>query len=375
MKKIILFLLFLYCQIPSWGFDFQSNNFNFDFNGSSDNVILRSQVTPAASVVIPSKVNFREKDFNVKSIGDNAFANSNLEEVQFSEGLVEIGANAFRNTKINKVILPDSNESIGEYAFADCPNLKYVEFGKGIISSGYFRTLRHTFTNDDNIEKIVFRGNYPPMNFDYQPFSRMTRQFCKIYVPINGYYNFIASDSPWSYSFANNIIPYSPKGDKVEVVPYCMYYWDDTAIKNIYEIKGSRSSYNPYSGTTEYPLTLTIEECLDKNRNENVILRITFKGRLNDSDDFIDSGSYYAYLPNGSDFSEIHGEQWRIKSCDEKPYLSKISISFKKSKIKGLFKSKLADAILIKEEKNGNVKEATFFISHLPEDLNVEFKE
>lgn len=371
MKQFLNNLVFLFLPLTIWAYDFQADNFNFDFVGNTNEVVLRSQIIPTETVVIPSTVTFRGKEFYVTEIGENAFSNSNLREVGFKEGLKSINNYAFQNTKIKKIVLPDSHTVIGEYAFADCPDLKYVEFGKGIRSAYWWRTLTYTFCNDDNIEKIVFRGNFPPLNFDYMPFSRMTRQFCKIYVPINGYYNFL--NSPWNDVFANNIIPYSPKGMEVETVPYCMYSWDDNKVTNKYEIKGTRSSHNQYTGTNTFSITIVIEECPDEKGN--VIVRFKYKGAISDRDEF-QKDWYYTYLPKDSDLSSLKGESWRVINPDKEPSKDYLSIEFKKGKIQGLLKSKTVNQVELKLSKeDGSVKETgSFVINEIPNNLNVKFE-
>lgn len=383
MKKVIFLLACLCYQVSIWSYDFQANNFNFNFKGNSDNVTLCSQITPTSTVVIPSKVSFRGREFNVTEIGDNAFRNANITEVKFCEGLLSIGDNAFRNTNIKEVVFPDSHQGLGDYAFADCPNLTYIEFGKGLITSEGFRpTLKYTFVNDDNIEKIVFRGNQPPTNFLCVPFSKMTRQFCKIYVPFNAYYNFNNEHTPWKMFFTNEIIPYHPKGEKTEIVPYCVYYWDNSKVTNKYEIKGSRSvdlgyDYYRHARNIEvHHMSLIIEECPDQY--DSIMIRIKYESKLS-GDTRGTSNTYYSYSSKDADYTNLNGESWETNDPDN-PRKSKISFNFKKVKIKkpGLFKDKY-------EYKNGveitfygykeNVSTTTYIIDSIPENFNVKFEE
>lgn len=353
----------------SFAYDFQVDGFNFDFIGSSNEVVLRSPINPIDIVVIPSKVTFRNREFDVVSIGDNAFRDTKLYSVTFSEGLRSIGDNAFRNTLIDRVLLPNSNERIGEYAFADCPNLKVVQFGENLLCSRYWKTLMHTFTNDDSIETIIFTGNQAPMNlFYYPPFSNMTKQFCKVYVPINGYLNFIESELP--KLFANKLIPYSPEGVETETVPYVKYFWNEDSISNKYVINGSRSVYSPYSGTKTYPLNLIIEECPIKG---HILVRITIDAVLSQSD--LDLGTkrvFYAIKSNKSDYTELEGENWFVSGGDEKPSKRRIIIKFTQVKTRSLFKSKLQDAVSI---GYGEGDKLIFIITDISDNFKVEFKE
>lgn len=80
---------------------------------------------------------------NLKVIGDNAFRNSSLEEVDFSrvKNPIFIGADAFDSTNITKVILPQG--AVFEYnAFQYCGQLSEVVIGGNVtkkLPSGIFK--------------------------------------------------------------------------------------------------------------------------------------------------------------------------------------------------------------------------------------------
>lgn len=80
---------------------------------------------------------------NLKVIGENAFQDSSLEEVDFSKvkNPIFIGADAFSSTNITKVILPQG--AVFEYnAFEWCSNLREVVIGGNVtkkLPSGIFK--------------------------------------------------------------------------------------------------------------------------------------------------------------------------------------------------------------------------------------------
>lgn len=80
---------------------------------------------------------------NLKVIGENAFRDSSLEEVDFSKvkNPIFIGADAFSSTNITKVILPQG--AVFEYnAFEWCSNLREVVIGGNVtkkLPSGIFK--------------------------------------------------------------------------------------------------------------------------------------------------------------------------------------------------------------------------------------------
>lgn len=80
---------------------------------------------------------------NIQTIGEEAFANSNIEEVVFEgnfKGLA-IGAGAFRNcVRITAITLPDNVEQIGDNAFEGCYNLTNLAYSAKIPLGRLFTT-------------------------------------------------------------------------------------------------------------------------------------------------------------------------------------------------------------------------------------------
>lgn len=102
-----------------------------------------------SSIVIPSSVtkigsyNFRRLKTvkipsNVVTIDASAFSgNSELTEVEFSEGLLTIGNNAFdKCSKLNSVNFPSTLTVIGDHAFYYCSSLSSIKGGSGLTSVG-----------------------------------------------------------------------------------------------------------------------------------------------------------------------------------------------------------------------------------------------
>lgn len=80
---------------------------------------------------------------NIQTIGEEAFANSNIAEVVFEgnfKGLA-IGAGAFRNcVKITAITLPDNVEQIGDNVFEGCYNLTNLAYSAEIPLGRLFTT-------------------------------------------------------------------------------------------------------------------------------------------------------------------------------------------------------------------------------------------
>lgn len=369
MRKILFLIIFsAFANLLSFAYDFSAENFNFNFIGSSDNVVLCSQVETTPNVAIPATVTFRGRTFNITNIANGAFRGCNIESVTIPEGVKEIGDNAFRNTKIQQVIMPNSLQKIGEYAFANCPNLKYIEFGKGIVSSRYYRPLQYTFADDNNIEKIVFRGDRPPYHItDYPAFSNTARQFAQIYVPLNGYLHF--AKSQWDYCFAKPTLTYTPKGEKPEVVPYAMFYWNNSNVSISHSVKGVRYTFD---GDTpiENPCELIIEGV--KDEHGNIIYKLQFSLYGNSKYD-----TFYTYTNQNSDFNRFNGERWFISDPDSDPSKYSILVNFYNGKFsepkkflgsysKNSYKKVDAPIMKVSLDDGKEIREYEFKITELP---------
>lgn len=71
---------------------------------------------------------------NEFSVGDNAFKNSNLLSFDFSR-IEEIGYNAFTQTKLSSLNFSNKLKSIGECAFKNCLNLSSITFDQSTVSN------------------------------------------------------------------------------------------------------------------------------------------------------------------------------------------------------------------------------------------------
>lgn len=81
---------------------------------------------------------------NIQTIGEEAFANSNIEEVVFEGNFkgIDIGAGAFRNcVRITAITLPDNVEQIGNNVFEGCYNLTNLAYSAEIPLGRLFTTV------------------------------------------------------------------------------------------------------------------------------------------------------------------------------------------------------------------------------------------
>lgn len=119
--------------------------------------------------------NFSYIPSNVTKIGNNAFAGSNITDIDIPYGVKEIGSYCFYNCKnLISISIPSSVTTIGDYAFEGCTSLDSItlpssvyfpatythyEFsgytGKIILAEGWEKIGSNAFTNSD-ITEIVF---------------------------------------------------------------------------------------------------------------------------------------------------------------------------------------------------------------------------
>lgn len=82
-----------------------------------------------SEIVVPSKSPAGD---TVTSIGMSAFlGNTTIKRITFPDGLKSIGEYAFYESEIESVVIPSSVESVGAGAFASCRSLKTINVDSG----------------------------------------------------------------------------------------------------------------------------------------------------------------------------------------------------------------------------------------------------
>ncbi len=69
----------------------------------------------------------------VKIIGNEAFSNTDVDDLSLKEGLVKIGTNAFFNNDLKDIHIPDGVEEIGETAFYCYKSTIFQRSGSGTL--------------------------------------------------------------------------------------------------------------------------------------------------------------------------------------------------------------------------------------------------
>ena len=107
-------------------------------------------------VTIPPKIIYEGIEYNVTSIGNNAFNNClELTSVTIPNSVTSIGEYAFcRCMEIESISIPNSVTSIGSGAFLDCYDLVSINIPNGVSSINY-----GTFSYCSSLASITIPNN------------------------------------------------------------------------------------------------------------------------------------------------------------------------------------------------------------------------
>lgn len=182
MKRLFTFsLVALFAQMLL-ATTFEVDGFHYLVRDSINNTVELTfqEASPLnyASVTalnFPKEVSFEEKTYTVVAIGKAAFAYAKdlqdieipsfieeigpnafygcgaLKKVKFNKGLKSIGRNAFVQSEVEEIVLPDGLQELGDLAFANCTNLKRLSLPKNIAHFG-----NNVFKDCTALEKILF---------------------------------------------------------------------------------------------------------------------------------------------------------------------------------------------------------------------------
>ena len=134
-KIFLLALLANLFTLTVSAYDANIDGIYYNLNGDEAIVTTSNNVTKVYSgdIVIPQKITYKDKTYEVKSIGELAFKhNSNLTSITMPEGIISIGPQAFSGCKnLKSIFIPSSVSIIGDDIFAGCSVLNSIRVGVG----------------------------------------------------------------------------------------------------------------------------------------------------------------------------------------------------------------------------------------------------
>ncbi|HAP28787.1 MAG TPA: cell surface protein [Porphyromonadaceae bacterium] len=125
-------------------YDFESGGLRFKILSGTDRTVsvvgIAGKANPPKEMVIPSKVIYDSKTYDVTAIGDSAFQDFyDLTSVTIPNSVTAIGASAFESCySLTSVTIPNSVTTIGESAFYGCSDLTSVTIPNSVTTIGAF---------------------------------------------------------------------------------------------------------------------------------------------------------------------------------------------------------------------------------------------
>ena len=184
MNKFIINLICLLvsalCFSPVKAYDFKEGDFAYtilDVVERTSSVELINKEL-AGEVVIPNRVDYKNREFSVVSVGENGFCDSrnitsvvipegvtsldkgcfkgclNLKEITIPKSVTEISQKAFSDCGIININLPESLEVLHGYVFENCLSLESVGFNDNLNT-----IERNSFVNCKSLKNILWPSN------------------------------------------------------------------------------------------------------------------------------------------------------------------------------------------------------------------------
>src|SRR5208337_3783891 len=125
----------------------------FTYTTNNGAITITGYTGPGGVVTVPGTLN----GLPVASIGDFAFAESDVTSVSIPNSATSIGVDAFLACEgLTSIAVPDSVTNLGEGAFVLCSGLASASIGRGLSNLG-----DDTFAYCTNLTGVYFMGDAP----------------------------------------------------------------------------------------------------------------------------------------------------------------------------------------------------------------------
>ena len=141
MKKILMIAaMLLTCAQAAWSEEFEYDNFAYSLNDDGTVTMVSNDYSWSVSgpVVIPDRVLYHGRYYNVTAIDNAFYRNENITSVTFGKNIKTIGAHSFYicSGLQGTLTIPEGVTSIGNSAFGHCSGLTAVSIPKSLTSMG-----------------------------------------------------------------------------------------------------------------------------------------------------------------------------------------------------------------------------------------------
>ena len=140
MKKALSILFFIFLCAGGFSQSVEVDGIYYTLNTSDHTaaVTYYSGFYYSGDVVIPEYITYKNRPFNVTSIGNDVFREcTGLTSITIPNSVTSIGNNAFRDcTGLTSVTIPNSVTNIGYEAFQGCKGLTSVTIGSSVTDIG-----------------------------------------------------------------------------------------------------------------------------------------------------------------------------------------------------------------------------------------------
>ena len=138
-KQLLLLIMMLLPIVVNASYDINGINYDLDFESKTAEVTKKIS-RYSGDIVIPSLVKCYDVEFNVTSIGEDAFYQcGNLTSITIPCSIKYIKKNAFNFClNLTSVTIPNNVAIIGEFAFANCTALTSIKIGSSVTNIGNY---------------------------------------------------------------------------------------------------------------------------------------------------------------------------------------------------------------------------------------------